>query len=122
MTSIEPFIKNVTNKIHLSEGDLDKLIAAFKEVRVAKKQLVIQPVSLPGTDVVLKGASGHAGHNISILFAIFGGVLDQVNKHLFYFSLSVKTAMGASQPFTTVRMFLPCVFIDSESYTSRMRS
>jgi CRP-like cAMP-binding protein len=57
MDDLAPFIANVKKKISLSAENMDRLIAAFKLVRVKRKQLVIQPGSIARHRIyVLKGA------------------------------------------------------------------
>ncbi|OQP39794.1 Crp/Fnr family transcriptional regulator [Niastella yeongjuensis] len=89
MMSIEPFIKNVTNKIQLSQEDLDKLISAFKEMKVARKQLVIQPGFVARNRMyVLKGAFrsyviDEKGNDCTIQFAIEDWWISDYNSYIY---------------------------------------
>jgi CRP-like cAMP-binding protein len=57
MEDLTPFKKNITQKIALSAENMDRLIEAFKLVKVKRKQFVIQPGFVPRHRLyVLKGA------------------------------------------------------------------
>jgi CRP-like cAMP-binding protein len=57
MEDVTPFKKNITQKIALSAENMDRLIEAFKLVKVKRKQFVIQPGFVPRHRLyVLKGA------------------------------------------------------------------
>ena len=56
MDDLAPFIANIRKKISLSPENMDRLIAAFKMLRVKRKQLIIQPGSIARYRIyVLKG-------------------------------------------------------------------
>jgi len=57
MEDLSPFIENINQKIRLSPENMDRLTAAFKVVKVKKKQLLIQPGFVAKYRIyVLKGA------------------------------------------------------------------
>jgi CRP-like cAMP-binding protein len=57
MDDLAPFKENITKKFALSPENMDRLIQAFKLVKVKRKQFVIQPGFVPRHRLyVLKGA------------------------------------------------------------------
>lgn len=89
MTDLEPFIENINNKIRLSQENMDKLIAAFKIVKVKKRQLIIQPGFVAKNRIyVLKGAFrsyliDEKGNDHTIQFAIEDWWISDYNSYIY---------------------------------------
>lgn len=88
MDDLAPFIANVKKKISLSLENMDRLIAAFKMVKVKRKQLVIQPGSVARHRIyVLKGAFrsfviDDKGEDHTIQFAIDDWWISDYNSYV----------------------------------------
>lgn len=89
MEDITPFIENVSRKIQLSSENLERLVSAFKLVRVSKKQFVIQPGFIARQRIyVLKGAFraylvDEKGSDHTIQFAIEDWWISDYNSYIY---------------------------------------
>lgn len=89
MEDITPFIENVSRKIQLSPENLERLVSAFKLVRVSKKQFVIQPGFIARQRIyVLKGAFrayviDEKGNDHTIQFAIEDWWISDYNSYIY---------------------------------------
>src|ERR1700744_3122024 len=88
MEDLSPFIENVNQKIRLSPENMERLIAAFKVVKIKKKQLLIQPGFVPKYRIyVLKGAFhsyviDDKGNEHTIQFAVEDWWLSDYNSYV----------------------------------------
>lgn len=88
MEDLSPFIENVNHKIRLSTENMDRLIAAFKVVKIKRKQLIIQPGFVAKYRIyVLKGAFhsyviDDKGNEHSIQFAVEDWWLSDYNSYV----------------------------------------
>lgn len=89
MEDIAPFIENVSKKIQLSSENLERLLAAFKLIRVSKKQFVIQPGFIAKHRMyILKGAFrsyviDEKGNDHTIQFAIEDWWISDYNSYIY---------------------------------------
>ncbi|MBB5643936.1 Crp/Fnr family transcriptional regulator [Pedobacter cryoconitis] len=89
MEDIAPFIENVSKKIQLSPENLERLLAAFKLIRVSKKQFVIQPGFIAKHRMyILKGAFrsyviDEKGNDHTIQFAIEDWWISDYNSYIY---------------------------------------
>lgn len=89
MEDIAPFIENVSKKIQLSPENLERLVTAFKLVRVSKKQFVIQPGFIAKHRMyILKGAFrsyiiDEKGNDHTIQFAIEDWWISDYNSYIY---------------------------------------
>ena len=89
MSEIAPFIGNISRKIKLDPENLDRLLSAFKMVRVKKKQFVIQPGFVAKQRMyVLKGAFrafviDEKGNDHTIQFAIEDWWISDYNSYVY---------------------------------------
>jgi len=89
MDDLKPFIENINKKIVLSPENLEKLLAAFKMVKVSKKQFVIQPGFVAKQRLyVLKGAFrsyviDEKGNDHTIQFAIEDWWISDYNSYVY---------------------------------------
>lgn len=89
MEDITPFIENVSRKIQLSPENMERLVSAFKLVRVSKKQFVIQPGFIARQRIyVLKGAFrayviDEKGNDHTIQFAIEDWWISDYNSYIY---------------------------------------
>ena len=89
MDDLGPFIDNITRKTRLDSGNLDRLLAAFKMVRVRKRQFVIQPGFVAKYRMyVLKGAFrsyviDEKGNDHTVQFAIEDWWISDYNSFIY---------------------------------------
>ncbi|GGB03305.1 Crp/Fnr family transcriptional regulator [Puia dinghuensis] len=89
MEDISPFIDNIKKKIQLNPENLDRLLAAFKMVKVKKRQLVIQPGFVAKYRMyVLKGAFrsyviDEKGNEHTVQFAIEDWWISDYNSYIY---------------------------------------
>lgn len=89
MADLTPFIENISKKVVLSPEDLERVLTAFKMVRVSKRQLVIQPGFVAKQRIyVLEGAFrsyvlDEKGNDHTIQFAIEDWWISDYNSFIY---------------------------------------
>lgn len=89
MEDLTPFIENINKKVALSPENLERLLAAFKMVKVSKKQFVIQPGFVAKQRLyVLKGTFrsyviDEKGNDHTIQFAIEDWWISDYNSYIY---------------------------------------
>lgn len=89
MEDLEPFIENINKKVALSPENNERLLAAFKLLKVSKKQFVIQPGFIAKHRLyVLKGAFrsyviDEKGNDHTIQFAIEDWWISDYNSYIY---------------------------------------
>jgi CRP-like cAMP-binding protein len=89
MDDLKPFIENINKKVVLSPENLEKILAAFKLIKVSKKQFVIQPGFVAKQRLyVLKGAFrsyviDEKGNDHTIQFAIEDWWISDYNSYIY---------------------------------------
>lgn len=89
MEHIALFIENVSKKIALSPDNLERLVAAFKLVKVSKKQFIIQPGFIAKhRTYVIKGAFrayviDEKGNDHTIQFAVEDWWISDYNSYIY---------------------------------------
>jgi CRP-like cAMP-binding protein len=89
MEDLTLFIENINKKVALSPENLERLLAAFKMVKVSKKQFVIQPDFVAKQRLyVLKGAFrsyviDEKGNDHTIQFAIEDWWISDYNSYIY---------------------------------------
>jgi CRP-like cAMP-binding protein len=89
MEDLAPFLENVSRKVSLSPDNLDRLLKAFKVVRVKKRQFIIQPGFVAKyRSYVLKGsfrsyAVDEKGIEHTIQFAIDDWWITDYNSYIY---------------------------------------
>src|SRR6201996_6261582 len=88
MEDLSPFIENINRKIRLSSENMERLTAAFKLVKIKRKQMIIQPGFVAKYRIyVLKGAFhsyvvDDKGNEHTIQFAVEDGWLSDYNSYI----------------------------------------
>jgi CRP-like cAMP-binding protein len=89
MEDLSPFIKNINHKTRLSPENMERLTAAFKLVKIKRKQLLIQPGFVAKYRIyVLKGAFhsyviDDKGNAHTIQFAVEDWWLSDYNSYIY---------------------------------------
>jgi CRP-like cAMP-binding protein len=89
MEDLSPFIENINSKLCLSEEDMARVLAAFKVVKVKRRQFVIQPGFVAKyRTYILKGAFrsyviDEKGNDHTIQFAVEDWWLTDYNSYIY---------------------------------------